>query len=77
MFSFVFSPFVILVISHFGFKGWIWVQVTSVPDLCIRFTIKIEEMDIFYSNGQSLLQMEFKINLTIVAKSKHQENKSV
>ena len=77
MLSFEFSPVVILVISHFGFEGWIWVQVTSFPDLCIRLTIKMEEMDTFYSNGHSLLQMEFKINLTIMSKSNHLENKSV
>ena len=33
MFSFVFWLFVILVISHFGFEGWIWVLIASVPDL--------------------------------------------
>ena len=27
----------ILVISRFGFEGWIWVLIASVPDLCIRF----------------------------------------
>ena len=27
--------FVILVISRFSFEGWIWVLVSSVPDLCI------------------------------------------
>ena len=26
---------VILVISRFVFKGWIWVLIASVPDLCI------------------------------------------
>ena len=25
--------FVILVISRFGFEGWIWVLIASVPDL--------------------------------------------
>ena len=29
--------FVILVISRFGFEGWIWVLTASVPDLCILF----------------------------------------
>ena len=33
MFSFVFSLFVILVISRFGFEVWIWVLIASVPDL--------------------------------------------
>ena len=28
----------ILVISCFGFEGWIWVLIASVPDLCILFT---------------------------------------
>ena len=29
---------VILVIFRFGFEGWIWVLIASVPGLCIRFT---------------------------------------
>ena len=29
---------VILVISRFGFDGWIRVLIASVPDLCILFT---------------------------------------
>ena len=29
---------VILVISHFGFEGWILVLSASVPDICILFT---------------------------------------
>ena len=29
---------VILVISRFGFEGWVWVMIASVPDLCIPFT---------------------------------------
>ena len=33
-------PFIILVISRFGFEGWIWVLIASVPDLCILFTFK-------------------------------------
>ena len=33
---FVFSLFVILVISRFGFEGWISVLNDSVPDLSIR-----------------------------------------
>ena len=35
--SFLFWLSVILVISRFGFEGWIWVLIASVPDLCIRF----------------------------------------
>ena len=30
--------FLVLVIAHFGFEGWIWVLIASVPGLCIRFT---------------------------------------
>ena len=32
MLSFLFSLFVNLVISRFGFEGWIWVLIASVPD---------------------------------------------
>ena len=42
----VFLLFVILVISRFGFGGWIWVLIASVPVLCIlilSYTI-IEEV---------------------------------
>ena len=41
---FVFWLFVILLISRFGFKGWVWIQVASVPDLCVLFTFN----DFFY-----------------------------
>ena len=37
---FVFLLYVILFISRFGFEGWIWVLIASVPDLCILFTCK-------------------------------------
>ena len=30
--------FVILVISHFGFEGWIWVLINPVPDHCVFIT---------------------------------------
>ena len=31
-------------ISRFGFEGWIWVLIVSVPELCIMFTfIRIEQ----------------------------------
>ena len=30
--------FVILVISRFGFEGWIWALIASSPDVCIFFT---------------------------------------
>ena len=31
----------VLVISRFGFEGWIWVLIASVPDLCIHFIFTI------------------------------------
>ena len=34
----IFLLFVILAISRFGFEGWSWVLIASVPDLCILFT---------------------------------------
>ena len=30
--------YVWLVALPFGFEGWIWVLIASVPDLCIRLT---------------------------------------
>ena len=43
MFSFVFRLFVILVISGFGFEGWIWVLIASVPDIWILFTFGLHD----------------------------------
>ena len=42
MFSLYFDywVFVILVVFHFGFGGWIWDLIASVPDLCILFTVR-------------------------------------
>ena len=40
MFHFEFVLFVILVIFRFGFEGWIWVLIASVPDLCILLNSK-------------------------------------
>ena len=41
MFSLNFDYFVILVISRFGFEGWIWILIASVPGLCILFTFML------------------------------------
>ena len=38
----LFSDFVILVMSRFGFKGLIWVLIASVPGLCIHFIFMIK-----------------------------------
>ena len=35
---FNFLIFVVVVISHFGFEGWIWVMIASVPGFCTLFT---------------------------------------
>ena len=29
---------VVYINSRFGFEGWVWVLIASVPDLCILFT---------------------------------------
>ena len=54
LFSLYFELFVILVISRFGFEGWIWILMPSVPDLCILFTFNMkivgETYQIFYQN---------------------------
>ena len=31
--------FVILVISRFGFERWVWVQIASIQDPCLPFTL--------------------------------------
>ena len=41
IFSLCILTIVILVISRFGFEGWIWIPIASVPDLCILFTFII------------------------------------
>ena len=38
VFSSCFDYFVVLVNSRFGFEGWIWVLIASVPGLCILRT---------------------------------------
>ena len=36
----------ILVVSRFGFEGWIWVLFAPVPGLCIVFTFMMGKVDI-------------------------------
>ena len=36
----MYFDFVVLVISRFGFEGWVLVLFASVPGLCIRFTFR-------------------------------------
>ena len=38
--------FVILFISCFGFEGWIWVLIASVPGLCIVFPFFNDGFDV-------------------------------
>ena len=59
---FVFFLFVISIISRFGFGGWIWVLIASVPDLCILFTF------IIYTNFEEpqllMLHVKFQHHMT-------------
>ena len=40
----------ILIISRFGFEGWIWVPIASVSDPCILFTFTTVSVFIIISN---------------------------
>ena len=42
--------FVILVISRFGYEGWIWVLIASFPDLCILFTLFFSNQLFYFSD---------------------------
>ena len=52
----------IFVISHFGFEGWSWVLIASVPDLCILFTFisskvnyfTVDDMVVLYFTGDDM-----------------------
>ena len=39
---FIVNLFVILVISRFGFEGWIWVLIASIPGLFIHTCITLK-----------------------------------
>ena len=41
--SLLYFDFFNISMSRFGFEGWIFVLIASVPDLCILFTIQIYE----------------------------------
>ena len=55
MFSLHFEYFVILVISRFDFECWLLVLITSVPGLCIHFTL-ITKFTVKDINDQELAQ---------------------
>ena len=38
-----------LVISRFGFEGWIWALIASVPDFCILVTFIFILISLVYS----------------------------
>ena len=40
-------------ISRFGFEGWIWVLIASVPDLCILLTFRTINVN---ANGALLVE---------------------
>ena len=54
-------PYIILVNSCFGLKGWSWVLIASVPDLCILFTP--QKTFSFYS---AMKEISLKIFLMII-----------
>ena len=62
MFSLYFD-FVILVISGFGFEGWIWVLIASVPGLCMLFTL-IRVYTVRYS--MSIFKRHFSIVAIVI-----------
>ena len=66
MFSFVFCVFVILVVSEFGFEGWIWVLIDSVPDLCILLTFTLA----FNEHNQTSWKEFIGRNINVVLQSK-------
>ena len=45
----------ISVLSRFGFEGWIWVLIASVPDLCIVYCFHFEFTDIVSVYGLQLM----------------------
>ena len=47
VFSLCFDYFVVLIISRFGFKDWVWVLIASVPDLCILFYFSDKTMRMY------------------------------
>ena len=49
MFSLYFDCLLYIVISRFGFKGWSWVLIASVPDHCILFTCNSFETFIVFT----------------------------
>ena len=44
--SLQYNYFVILVVSRFGFGGWIWILIASVPDLCTLLTLSVLHMTV-------------------------------
>ena len=62
--------FEILVISRFGFEGWLWVLITSVPGLCILLTfigsLMIRLSFFLISSITSLMELRFDIQNVII-----------
>ena len=45
---------ILTIFTRFGFEGWIWVLIASVPGLCILFTFDIHGQFNFHSQLRSL-----------------------
>ena len=56
--------FVILVISQFGFEGWIWVLIALGPDLCILFTSSLSSIMSGTVPGRARLSTNDPIRIT-------------
>ena len=62
MFPLYFLLFVILIISRFGFEGWIWVLIASVPDLCIFFndlTVRVRRLGYGFVTSMGLISYSY------------------
>ena len=62
MFSMYFDYLQLKVISRFGYEGWIWVLIASVPDLCILFTSKKNICRFICTSHSTRNDVEQKIN---------------
>ena len=51
-------------ISRFGFEGWIWVLIASIPDLCILFTSLDSNYRPVYSYAFCVVSTFFGVQIT-------------
>ena len=55
---FIYLIFVVLVISRFGFEGWIWVLIASVIGLLTTFYFLCVQNVVFFSSGLQFLYLQ-------------------